>query len=116
MRPSRGWVFLDVLMGILIVAILAAILGLAAASHQRGLKHLADSGSATRLAESALISMQCGQSPSIPANCKLAVRQLSVPSEFPGRIWIEVDAAVNGRHASLVGLVPQNLVPRDGGS
>jgi type II secretory pathway pseudopilin PulG len=116
MRHSRGWVFLDVVMAIMIVAILAAILGFAAASHQRGLKHLADSRSATRLAESALISMQSGQSPSIPANSNLAFHELPVSPEFPGKVWIEVDAAVNGRQASLVGLVPRNSLPHGGGS
>jgi type II secretory pathway pseudopilin PulG len=119
----RGWVFLDVVMGIMIVAILAAILGFAAATHQRGLKHLADSRSATRLAESALISMQSGQSPSIPANVEgkpstsnLAFHELPASPDVPGNVWIELDAAVNGRQASLVGLVPRNSLPHGGGS
>jgi len=123
MRRSRGWVFLEVLMAIMIVAILVAILGLAVASHQRGLKHLADSRSATRLAESALISLQSGQSPSIPADAEgkpstsnLAFHELSVSPDFPGQVWIEVHAAVNGRQASLVGLVPRNSLPHGGGS
>jgi len=116
MRRSRGWVFLEVLMAIVIVAILTAILGLAVVSHQRGLKHLADSRSATRLAESALISLQSGQSPSIPAGSNLAVHELPVSPDIPGNVWIEVDATVNGRQASLVGLVPRNSLPRGGGS
>jgi type II secretory pathway pseudopilin PulG len=115
-RAHRGWVFLDVLMAITIVAILTAILGLAVASHRRGLKHLADSRSATRLAESALISMQSGQSPSIPANSNLAFHELPVSPDLPGDVWIEVEASVNGRPASLVGLVPRNSLPHGGGS
>jgi len=107
----------------MIVAILTAILGLAVASHQRGLKHLADSRSATRQAESALISMQSGQSPSIPADVEgkpstsnLAFHELPVSPELSSNVWIEVDATVNGRPASLVGLVPRNSLPHGGGS
>jgi hypothetical protein len=103
-------------MAIMIVAILAALLSVADGSHQRALKHLADSRSATRLAESALISMQSGQSLSIPTDCDLAFRELSPSPGLPGQVWIEVDAAVNGRRASLVGLVPRNSLPHAGGS
>ena len=62
-HSRRGFVFIDVLMGMIIVSILGAILGGAAAMHQRSLKHLDATHCASHLAESALLSMQSGQPP-----------------------------------------------------
>ncbi len=116
MRSRRGWVLLEVLMGMIIVSILGAILGGGAAMHQRGLKHLADTRAASRLAESALLSMQSGQTPhaASPGAPGPAVRELS-PADVAGMSWVEVRATVHGRAASLVGLVPRNAIPPGGG-
>jgi hypothetical protein len=114
MRARNGWVFLDVVMGIILVSLIAAILGAAADFHQRALRHLADSRAAARLAESALLSMQSGQTPPSYNDASLAFHRLSVSSDSPGnKTWVRVEAAVGGRRASLVGLVPQNALPTE---
>ncbi len=82
MRTRNGWVFMDIMMGMIIVALLATILGAAAAMNQRGLQHLNDSRAAARQAESALLTMQSNQKPAADSaghlsyeNCKLPKSQ-----------------------------------------
>jgi hypothetical protein len=113
MRARNGWVFLDVVMGIILVSFIAAILGAAADFHQRAQRHLADTRAAARLAESALLSMQSGQTPRPFGEASLAFHRLSASSDFPGKTWVRVEAAVGDRTASLVGLVPQTAVPTE---
>ena len=98
----RGWVFLDVLSGLVIVAILAGTLGAAVASRERALHHLADVRAAQRLAESALISLQSGQT--APAE-GISIRDLPDASPNLQSKWVQVTATVNGRQAQIIGLV-----------
>jgi hypothetical protein len=100
----RGWVFLDVLSGLVIVAILAGTLGAAVASRERALHHLADTRAAQRLAEATLISLQSGEAAPTDG---IAVRDLADGSPSPQSKWVEVTATVNGRRAQIVGLVPR---------
>jgi len=110
MRFRHGWVFLDVLMGMIIVAFLGAILAATAAMHQRGMRHLQDSRTATRLAESALLNMQCHQKPTVGNGGELSFQKLP-GSQVRDMFWVEVRATVHNRTASLIGLVPQNTIP-----
>jgi type II secretory pathway pseudopilin PulG len=110
MRPRHGWVFLDVLMGMIIVAILGAILGAAASMNDRAQHHLQDTQAAMRKAESALLTMQSHQKPPV-GNSGLSFKNLPDPTNIPGMTWIEVRATVNTRSAGLIGLVPQNTIP-----
>lgn len=113
MRLRRGWVLLDVLMGMMLVSMLGAILGAAAAMHQRGLKHLDDTRAASHLAESALLSMQSGQTPRAVGEQSLSIHELP-SADVPGMTWVEVRATMHGQSASLVGLVPRNTIPPGG--
>ena len=122
---QRGWIFMDVLTAMMIVAILAGLLGAAVAAQDRALHHLADSRAAMRLAESTLISLQAGDTVAPapgngnpgesrgggfangPSAGNVTIRQLSTDSSAAGMVWVQVQATVNGRHAALVGLVPR---------
>jgi hypothetical protein len=114
MRHRRGWVFLDVLMGMILISIIAATLGLAVGSYHRALMHLADLRSASTFAESALISLQTGETSHVPLNVKLEFHTLPAPPGIPGQTWVEVETTVGSRHATLVGLVPQRSLPGGG--
>lgn len=114
MRRRRGWVFVDVVMAMILISLIAMMLAVAAAWNRRALDHLSDSRAAARLAESALISLQSGQLPA--SDAPVTFRKLSAGSEIPGHAWVEVDAVVKNHHASLVGLVPQAALPGAGGS
>jgi ABC-type Fe3+ transport system permease subunit len=111
MRSRTGWVFIDVMMATILLSIIAGILGFAANWHQHALKHLSDARAASRLAESALLSLQSGQSP--PAT-GVAFHRLSSSTDLPGRSWVQVDATVGARRAGVVGLVPDNSIPGGG--
>jgi hypothetical protein len=112
---SRGWVFMDVLVATMLVGILAIILSKAIGAHQSGINHLADTRAASRLAESAMSSMQSGEAPMAgDANQSIAIRKDSPAAGITGMSWVEVDAGVDGRHASLVGLVPLDSIPGGG--
>jgi hypothetical protein len=104
MRCRRGWVFMDVVMAMILLSLVAAILSTAAGWHQRALRHLADSRAAVRAAESALISLQAGQIP--PNDSTIFLHKLTASSDVPGKAWVEVDAKAGQRSASLIGLVP----------
>jgi len=112
MRHRRGWVFVDVLMGMILITLIAAMLAAAAGWQQRALRHLADARAATRTAESALLAMQSGRA--LAPNAGVHVLRLLTVSNVPGEIWVQVDADQNGRAATLVGLVPQNALPAGG--
>jgi Tfp pilus assembly protein PilX len=105
--PPRGFVFMDVLVGMLLVGMLGAMLGAAAAMEQRSIKHLDDTRAAYRMAEMALLSMSSGQS--IPAGQSLHVRKLQNSAQVNGMNWVEVQASVHGCTSSLVGLVPAGV-------
>jgi type II secretory pathway pseudopilin PulG len=115
MRTRQGWVLLDVLMGMIIVSILGALLGAAAAMHDRAAHHLDDTRAAMRQAESALLTMQSNQippeKPTVGNGGFLTVKKLPAQSQTPGMTWIEVRATVHARTATLVGLVPETSLP-----
>ena len=96
---------MDVLMGIILVSIIAAMLSIAAGSHERAQRHLVDSRSAARLAESALFCMQSGQTPS-PARGsppKLSSRITMSPAKRGSKSRQQSEISMR----TLVGLVPQ---------
>jgi Tfp pilus assembly protein PilX len=113
MRRRRGWVFLDVLVGLMILGIIGLTLGAGAAWHQRALAHLSDMRAASRVAESALISMQAREQFD---RSKVVCREVAGAQNPAGMSWVEVSAKVNGRSASLVGLVPKESLSAGGGS
>lgn len=116
MRQRRGWVFVDVVMAMILTSLVVAILSTAAGFHQRALRHLADLRAANRLAESALISLQSGEK--IAGGTGVTVHRISEASGMPGKAWVEVDASVGDRRASLFGLAPENAADdsKGGGS
>ena len=113
MRQRPGWVFIDILMSLILIGLLATMLAAGANWHHRALTHLAESRAAFRLAESALISLQAAQ----PIDSsKFTCRQLSPSPDLPAMTWVQVTATVNGRSATLTGLVPKTNLPTGGGS
>lgn len=102
--PRDGWVFIDVVVGMTLVAMLGAMLGVAATMQQRSMKRLDDTRAAYRLAEAAMLSMSGGHPMAVGSS--LSVRKMQDSPRVPGMDWIEIRATVNGSAARLVGLVP----------
>jgi hypothetical protein len=78
-------------------------LGAAAAARERALHHLGETRAAVQLAESALISLQSGEA--APAG-RISIHELPTESNIAGMVWVQVQTTVNGRQATLVGLIP----------
>jgi len=111
----NGWIFLEVLVATNVVGILAVVLATAVGAHQKAINHLADTRAASRLAESAILSMQSGQSP-LPRgeDQSVAIHPISQATYFSGMSWVEIDASFHGRRAALIGLVPTGSTPGGG--
>jgi Tfp pilus assembly protein PilX len=111
MRSRQGWVLLDVLMGMIIISILGTLLGAAAAMHDRAAHHFDDTRAAMRQAESALLTMESNNKPTVGNGGLLTVKKLPTQSQTPGLTWIEIRATVHTRTAALIGLVPESSIP-----
>jgi type II secretory pathway pseudopilin PulG len=105
----RGWVIIDVTWAMIIMSLLAGVLAVGAQTEQSNLRRLAESRAASRAAEAALISMQCGR---YQPSADVTVRALSEPTNVPGMTWVQVRATFNGRSSVLVGMAPQKIVAR----
>lgn len=105
----RGIVMLDVLVGLALVSALAATLILLASRQRRVSVGLADVRAAGRAAEAALADLQAGRPPTPgPGEAVEVVRAATGGADAApaGRAWVTVKATMNGRTASLTGLVP----------
>jgi hypothetical protein len=111
LRPrSRGGYFsTDALIGLILVAALAAALAVATARQRRSSQHFGDAREAVHLAERAMLELQTGKpAPTTqPAggDVTLSVRPLADPAPQGSR-WVEISTSVRGRRATLMGLAP----------
>jgi len=95
----------DAMIGLTIVGIIATIVAAAIGSEHAAEQRLADFRAANRTAERVLLNLQREQGTPRVQGAVIEIRAL--PGDSPaGFTWAQVDAAVNGRHAALVGLVP----------
>ncbi len=104
MRRRNGWVFIDAVTAMILLAIAATLLVVAVNRQRRGLDRLDQTRSAFRVAESAMSALQSGRSPS--PDFPVHVTLLSTASPSPDMHWIDLTAQVDGRSAHLIGLVP----------
>lgn len=113
-RTSRsGFIAFDVVMGMAILGIAAAVLISAVASGNRAAQQLAASRQACREAQTVLICLQAGQ-PAPKSNATIRIEPCTGGASIPGRHWVQVMATVDGQSGLLVGLVPD--APPAGGA
>jgi type II secretory pathway pseudopilin PulG len=110
-----GYVYLDVLMAMILLSILSGILFFAVHSQQAGLRQLSNSREASRLAESALTSVQAGQLPLVPLDCLVIYHPLPDASPSSQTVWLDVRATVRGKTADIIGVAPIRFIPADSG-
>ena len=105
--PGRRYGFLmaEVIVGIGLMALVMTLLAVGAARHFRASQRLSDSRAAALLAEQTLTALQSGGVMPADNKAKVVVKRLDVSSNARGLIWATVDAQVNGRTASLTGLI-----------
>jgi Tfp pilus assembly protein PilX len=115
MRPRqrhRGFFDLDVLTGLILVAVLGAALVTALVARGRLSHRLAADRAAAAAAEAALVALQTTAAP-VPPNVNLQpVAGVAAP---PGKAWVRVAATVDGRARAIIGVVPANRLPAGGG-
>jgi type II secretory pathway pseudopilin PulG len=95
-------------MGLIIIGVLAAALSVASSRHAGGAGRLAASRGATWAAEEALAQLSAGK----PASAEgVKVERTEGGAAPAGHVWVRVTAQRDGRSASLVGLVPDKVLP-----
>src|SRR5438045_2380792 len=103
-QHPRGFFFLDVLLGLVLIGLLGTIMAGTATRTVRADQRLADSRAATRAAERVLVILQSGAAPPKPDDGTLVT--VTRPDAQTGdRVWVRVDAVVNGRTGTLYGLL-----------
>jgi hypothetical protein len=105
MKRRRALVFADAVVGLALITVIAGLLAVAVNRHQAAMNQLANSRAASRLAQSALISLERGRP--LPNDPRLAMRVLPSPANGPpieGTRWIEIRATVNGQTEQFVAL------------
>ena len=102
-RGARGFFTTDAVVGLIVVAALAAALAVAAGRQRRAVTRLADSREAIHLAERAMISLQIGTPiPPVGADERVGVEPL--PDDAPAKQqWVRVTATVRGRSSRTAG-------------
>ena len=105
----RGFVIIDVVIGLMILAAVAAALIVALNRHQHASSRLAETRGLTWAAEQAMAELQSGRK---PQGDGIQVESSSTDAAPPaGYAWVRVRAERNGRSATLVGLVPAAVAP-----
>jgi len=105
--PARGFLMLDVVVGLTVVVALTIGLTVTVGEHHRALARLRDSAGALRLAERALAELQSGQPLSAPEQATVKVEPVTQAAETPGWRWVRISVALRRGGAELTGLVPQ---------
>ena len=110
-HSTRAFFTTDALVGLIVVAALAAALAVAAGRQRRAITRLADSRAAVHLAERAIASLQTARPvPEPSADERIDVAPL--PGDAPpGQQWVRVTATVRERSFELVGVVPREAQP-----
>ena len=110
-RRHRGIFMADAVMALALVAIVGILLAVSVNRQQRASNRLAESRASVSLAEQTLTSLQSGQStPKVPEGAEIRVNRLDTPSGAGGLVWATVETKVDGRSASLTGLVRADAV------
>ena len=97
----RAFVAMETLLATIGMLGLLMTVSVAVARQQRATRELAATRAAVRTAEDTLALLQIRQ----PAPAGITIVDLPDPAPA-GRKWVQVTAASEGRHATLVGLAP----------
>jgi len=106
-QSRRGFLLMDMVIGLLLLATMTTVLAVGVRSRQKGGAHLLDTRAALRSAEAALYELQSGAAaPSARRGVNVRVVEQKSDTAPAGHRWVRVEATCNGRGASLIGLVP----------
>ena len=116
-KHLRGFFSAEAIVALALLAFIMILLAVALGRQQKVLNRVADSRAALRIAEATLTAMQTHRiAPTAAPASAVRIIKLDTPCECSGYAWAKVQATVNGRSASLVGVVPASSIPPRGGS
>ena len=106
-HPSthRGFVFIDVALGLALLGIVAVALVTVVGRRQRAAQKLSDTRAATRVAEDALTSLRSGQPPAKRADAELRLKRLADTAP-QGYAWVRATTHIGTSDATVIGVVP----------
>ena len=103
-KTRRGFFSIEVIGAMGLVVTLALILAVAVGRQRKGSDRLAESRAAVNLAERSLTALQTGEDLPQQEGASVKVEPIATPAP-KGLAWASVTASINGRSASLTGLV-----------
>ncbi len=106
-RFRRAGIFqLDATIGLIILVVLGTAFTVAVSRQRVASGRMADRRGATWAAEHALVQLQSHQ----PAGEGVKIEPLAADAAPAGYAWVRVRTELNGRTATLVGLIPSNNI------
>ena len=112
MRRHHGFLTAEAIVALALVAFVLVLLATGVGRQSKASNRLSDSRMATALAEQTLTALQTGGAVPLTSEGKsVRIKRLDTPSEVKGLAWATVEARVNGRSASLSGLVRDEALP-----
>ena len=112
-RQRRGFFTADFMIGLGLTMIVGTLLVVAVNRQSRGTDRLAQTRAAVSLADRTITALQTGDAvPQAGEGEKIEVQKLDTPSGVKGMAWAAVKTQVNGRSATLTGLVREAGVPK----
>ena len=105
-HDRRGFMLIDVIVGLIVVAILTVTLGVAVTKQRRATDRLGDSRESMRLAEQTLTSLQtAAPPPTAPQDVTVSVKRDDSIRAPSGCVWALVTVTQNGRSVELAGII-----------
>ena len=105
-RHRGGFMFIDAIIGLALVGIMVAILGITLTKRQRALREMAEQRTVQRAAEAALDQVHAGK-PLPPSIGEVTIKMTDAAGgQAPaGYHWVQVQASSGKRNAVIVGLI-----------
>lgn len=100
--PRRGFLVLDVVGGLMLMLVTVVLLAGITGRSRIAARRLADDRAATRLAETTLLRLAADGSATIDDAVHVTPLDTAAP---PGLRWVNATSNLNGRRATIVGLV-----------
>lgn len=106
-RPARGFMMIDILMGLTLLGVLLGAMALAGSESRHGSRELGDQRAAARIAQAVLVDLRLGHpAPADREGAHVDLTRLETSADPRGQAWFEVRVRRGKQTAKLIGLAP----------